>query len=191
MVLICNCAAEAAAAWRKLQIMKSRPAIADQRPPFAIEPGPAQESVWDYPRPPAIQWDARPIEVRDGGALIAATAGSYKVMETASPPTFYLPRAGVNFDLLVPVADQTYCEWKGSASYFALARQPTVPVAWSYERPRPRFDVVSGHIAFYPGRVECLLGGEPVRAQAGRFYGGWITSEVVGPFKGEPGTGHW
>jgi uncharacterized protein (DUF427 family) len=162
-----------------------------QKPPFAIAPETGQESVWDYPRPPAIRRDARIIEVRDGDALIASTAGSYKVMETASPPTFYLPRADVDLDLLVPANDRTYCEWKGFASYFALAREPAVPVAWSYERPRSRFDVVRGFIAFYPGRVDCFLGGESVKAQAGGFYGGWITSEVVGPFKGEPGTGHW
>ena len=162
-----------------------------RRPHFAVEPGPTQESVWDYPRPPAIRRDTRRVEVRDGEDLIAAAAGSYKVMETASPPTFYLPRADVDFDRLVQVSDRTYCEWKGTATYFALARQPGLPVAWSYERPRSRFEVIRGYIAFYPGSVDCFLGGEPVQAQAGRFYGGWITAEVVGPFKGEPGTGHW
>jgi uncharacterized protein (DUF427 family) len=171
--------------------MASNQQNASRRPHFAVEPGPAQESVWDYPRPPAIRWDARRVEVRDGDALIAAAAGSYKVMETASPPTFYLPRADVDFDKLVQVSEQTYCEWKGTATYFALARQTGRPVAWSYERPRSRFDVIRGYIAFYPGLVDCFLGGERVRAQAGGFYGGWITSEVVGPFKGEPGTGHW
>ena len=191
MVLICNCAAEAAAAWRKLQIMKSRPEIADQRPPFAIEPGPAQESVWDYPRPPAIQWDARPIEVRDGGALIAATAGGYKVMETASPPTFYLPPEDVRAELLTPIAGSSICEWKGRAGYFALARDPSEPIAWAYSRPRPRFAKIRNYFAFYPGRIACFVDGERVEPQPGRFYGGWITSDVVGPFKGEPGTESW
>jgi uncharacterized protein (DUF427 family) len=162
-----------------------------QRPPFADEPGPGQESVWDYPRPPAIRTDSRPIEVRDGDDVVASSARSYKVMETASPPTFYLPRESVNFDLLVPLDHATYCEWKGTASYWALRSNPAEPVAWSYERPRARFDSIKDHIAFYPGRVDCYLGSELVRTQAGRFYGGWITSEVVGPFKGEPGTGHW
>ena len=163
----------------------------NERPAFAIEPGPAQESVWDYPRPPAIKRDSRTIEVRDGTSVLAWTASSYKVMETASPPTFYIPRVNVKLGLLVRVDDRTYCEWKGSASYSALERQPDVPIAWSYEQPRSRFDVIRGFIAFYPGRIDCFLDGERVRAQAGRFYGGWITSEVVGPFKGEPGTGHW
>ena len=161
------------------------------RPDFAVEPGPGQESVWDYPRPPAIRRDGRLIEVRDGEAILARSSGAYKVMETASPPTFYIPRVDIDFDLLEPVSDTTYCEWKGTATYWALARDPVESVGWCYERPRPRFEVIKGYLAFYPGRVDCRLDGEPVKTQPGRFYGGWITSEVVGPFKGEPGTGHW
>lgn len=161
------------------------------RPRFAVEPGPGQESVWDYPRPPAIRRDGRLIEVRDGNAVVARSHGAYKIMETASPPTFYIPRADIDFDLLVPVHDTTYCEWKGTATYWALARNPAAPVGWCYERPRPRFEVIREYLAFYPGLVDCCLDGEQVKTQPGRFYGGWITSEVVGPFKGEPGTGHW
>lgn len=161
------------------------------RPEFAIEPGPGQESVWDYPRPPAIRQDRRLVEVCDGNAVVATTTGAYKVMETASPPTFYIPATDVNFDLLVPISDTTHCEWKGTASYWALARSSAEPIGWSYERPRPRFESIKGYLAFYPGRVDCSLDGEAVKTQAGRFYGGWITSEVIGPFKGEPGTGHW
>ena len=162
-----------------------------KRPDIADEPGPGQESVWDYPRPPAIRWEGRLIEIRDGDARIAYATRSIKVMETASPPTFYLPRDAVDLDLLSPMPQTTYCEWKGTANYWALKRNPTEAVAWCYERPRARFDDIAKCIAFYPGRVECRLGGELVRAQAGRFYGGWITPDVVGPFKGEPGTGHW
>ncbi len=97
----------------------------------------------------------------------------------------------VDFDLLVPVSDATYCEWKGAANYWALARNPSKPVGWCYERPRSRFEMIKGCLAFYPSRVDCGLDGESVKPQPGGFYGGWITSEVVGPFKGEPGTGHW
>jgi len=161
------------------------------RPGFAVEPGPGQESVWDYPRPPAILRDGRLVEVRDGNAVVATSKGAYKVMETASPPTFYIPAADIDFDLLVPVSDTTYCEWKGTATYWALARSPAEPVGWCYERPRPRFENIKGFLAFYPGRVDCSLDGEAVRSQPGKFYGGWITSDVVGPFKGEPGTGQW
>ena len=163
----------------------------NQRPHFAIEPGPGEESVWDYPRPPAVKADARLIEVRDGEVLLARTERSLKVMETASPPTFYIPSDDVILELLVPTSDRTYCEWKGNASYRALKRDPSVPVAWSYEAPRSRMDMIKGYVAFYAGRVDCFLGGEQVQAQAGRFYGGWVTSEIVGPFKGEAGTGHW
>ncbi|MEL7186600.1 MAG: DUF427 domain-containing protein [Pseudomonadota bacterium] len=166
-------------------------ATGQSRPEFAIEPGPGQESVWDYPRPPAIVRDGRQVEVYDGKSLLARSKAAYKVMETASPPTFYIPAADVDFDLLVPLTETTYCEWKGTASYFALAHKPLEPVGWCYERPRPRFECIKGHLAFYPGRVDCRLDGEQATTQPGRFYGGWITSEVVGPFKGEPGTGHW
>ncbi|MGI9202022.1 MAG: DUF427 domain-containing protein [Woeseiaceae bacterium] len=161
------------------------------RPDFAIQPGPHQESVWDYPRPPAIRRDARLIEVLDGETVVARSSQTYKVMETASPPTFYIPAADVNCDVLQQVTASTYCEWKGSATYWALARDIYEPVGWTYERPRSRFDMIKGFFAFYPGRVDCRIDGEQAITQRGRFYGGWITSDVVGPFKGEPGTGHW
>jgi len=101
--------------------------VAHHRPSFAEVPGPGQESVWDYPRPPAIRRDDRLIEVRDGDEIIASSPRSYKVMETASPPTFYVPREAVNFDLLVPLEQTSYCEWKGTASYWALRRNPGEP----------------------------------------------------------------
>ena len=161
------------------------------RPDFAIEPGPGQESVWDYPRPPVIEACARRVEVMDGDALLASSVASYRVKETASPPTFYLPAKDVNAELLVAIAGSSVCEWKGAASYSALARAPEVPIAWRYLRPRPRFMRIRDYYAFYPGRIACFVDGERVEPQPGRFYGGWITSDIVGPFKGEPGTGHW
>ena len=162
-----------------------------QRPDFAVAPGPGQESVWDYPRPPALVRDNRAVEVKDGDCGIAHTTAAFRILETASPPTFYLPPADVDFELLVETRGNSICEWKGMAKYWALARDPDVLVAWAYPRPRARFDRIKDYIAFYPGRVACYVDGERVRPQAGGFYGGWITSEVVGPFKGEPGTGHW
>ena len=162
-----------------------------QRPDFAISPGDGQESVWDYPRPPAIKRDTRLIEIRSENAVIAKTTASYKVMETASPPTFYVPPEDVDLSLLARMTGASICEWKGAASYWALAPDLDRPVAWSYERPRPRFEMIRSYLAFYPGRVECFLGGERVTPQPGKFYGGWITSEICGPFKGDPGTGHW
>ena len=161
------------------------------RPDFAIEPGPGQESVWDYPRPPIAKRDNRLVEIKRGDPVIARTTRSFRVMETASPPTFYVPPDDVDWDHLVKTGGNSVCEWKGAAHYWALASDPDVPIAWTYPRPRARFDMIKDFISFYPGRVACYLDGERVAPQPGRFYGGWITSDVVGPFKGEPGTGHW
>jgi len=164
-----------------------------ERPPFAIVPGAGQESVWDYPRPPVLVADPRLVEVRLGELEIASTRRALRVLETASPPTFYLPRADVRMELLVPTPRHSLCEWKGQASYFDVGsgRDAIPAAAWSYEDPTAAFAAIRGHIAFYPGRVACYVAGERVRAQAGGFYGGWITGEIVGPFKGEPGTGGW
>ncbi|MDX1498734.1 MAG: DUF427 domain-containing protein [Woeseiaceae bacterium] len=162
-----------------------------QRPSIAVQPGPGQESVWDYPRPPALRPDGRPVEVRDGDTLLARTDASLRLCETASPPTFYLPPGAVEMELLVPVSGSSVCEWKGAASYFALRRAPGIPVAWTYPRPRARYARLKDYVAFYPGRVACFVEGVRVEPQPGRFYGGWITPDVVGPFKGSPGTGYW
>lgn len=162
-----------------------------KRPEFAVEPAPGQESVWDYPRPPVARSCARLLEVRDEKMLVARTTRSIRLMETASPPTYYIPPDAVMMELLIEAAGRSVCEWKGAARYWALSSDPDVPVGWDYPRPRARFNLLKNHIAFYPGRIACFVDGERVEPQPGRFYGGWITSDVVGPFKGEPGTGHW
>ncbi len=163
------------------------------RPRFAVIPGPGQESVWDYPRPPVIQRDYRLITVRAGGTVIAATRAALRVLETASPPTFYLPPEHVDTDLLRPSAGGSFCEWKGPAQYWdVVAADVTVAKAsWSYPRPFPEFDAIKGYLSFYPGKVECFVNGERVSPQPGDFYGGWVTSEIVGPFKGHPGSSSW
>ena len=161
------------------------------RPEFAVEPEQGQESVWDYPRPPALSLCTRPVEIIDGDTVVAKTTSSIRVLETASPPTFYLPPDDIDESLLVAAAGSSVCEWKGEARYLALASDPDLPVAWYYPRPRPPFDRIRNYVAFYPGRIACFVDGERVQAQPGRFYGGWVTSDVVGPFKGEPGTAHW
>ena len=169
------------------------------RPPFAIEPGPGQESVWDYPRPPALVPDSRPVEVWAGTIRIAATTRAVRVLETAGPPTFYIQPDDVERAALVRASGSSFCEWKGRASYWSL-RTPDglVPdVAWSYEAPSVRFTAIAGYLAFYAQRVdECWVGPDPdhlerVMPNPGSFYGGWITSKVVGPFKGGPGTQGW
>jgi uncharacterized protein (DUF427 family) len=162
-----------------------------QRPDFAIEPMAGQESVWDYPRPPVARACHRLVEVRQGETLIARTSRSFRLLETASPPAFYLPPSDVDWDHLLPTTGSSVCEWKGAARYWALEHDPDMPVAWDYPRPRARFDMLRNYVSFYPGRICCLVDGERVEPQPGRFYGGWITADVVGPFKGEPGTGHW
>lgn len=161
-----------------------------ERPPFAEEPGPGQESVWDYPRPPALVPCQRTVRVEADGVLLAETQAAYRVLETASPPTYYIPAADVNFDALVAAPGSSFCEWKGAAVYWALAGGGEA-VAWSYPEPSERFAAIRNAVGFYPGRVACFVDGERVRPQPGHFYGGWVTDEIVGPVKGEPGTGHW
>ena len=162
-----------------------------ERPDFAVEPGPGQESCWDYPRPPIAEPTSKLIEVRHGDIEIARSSHGYKLMETASPPTYYVPHDEVSWDQLVQAPGSSICEWQGAAQYWALAADASEPVAWSYPRPRARFSNLKDYVSFYPGRVACFLDGERVAPQPGRFYGGWVTPEVVGPFKGEAGTGHW
>ena len=162
-----------------------------RRPAHAIEPGPGQESVWDYPRPPVIVADARLVVVGDPDDPIARTTNALRVLETASPPTFYLPPDDIVVERLVPAAGRSTCEWKGEARYWALAARPEVAVAWDYPRPFVEFVELAGHLSFYPGRIRCTVDGETVRPQAGGFYGGWITDEIVGPYKGDPGTSGW
>lgn len=162
-----------------------------ERPEFAIDPAPGQESVWDYPRPPGVMPDARLVEVRDREQLLARSCATLRVLETASPPTYYLPERDVDLALLVRAPGRSLCEWKGAAIYWALARDPEQVVAWSYPDPLPAYAALRGAIAFYPGRLSCTLAGEAVQAQPGGFYGGWVTSGIVGPWKGAPGTSAW
>ncbi|MFG2869373.1 DUF427 domain-containing protein [Streptomyces sp. NPDC048338] len=153
-----------------------------------------RESVWDYPRPPRVERDARRVTVRHGDVTLADTCHSLRVLETSHPPVFYVPRADVRVDRLARSARSTFCEWKGPAVYWSLRADGLVvpDVAWSYEDPRPGYTALTGHLAFYPGRVDlCTVGGETVRAQPGDFYGGWITEEITGPFKGVPGSAGW
>jgi uncharacterized protein (DUF427 family) len=152
------------------------------------------ESVWDYPRPPRLERCDRRVTVRHAGVTVVDTEDCWRVLETSHPPVYYVARAQVTGGRLEPTPRQTWCEFKGRASYWDLVvGDVRVPeAAWSYERPDPAYAQLAGAVAFYPGRVdEALVGGERVQAQAGDFYGGWITSDIVGPFKGGPGTTGW
>ena len=157
------------------------------RPPFAIAPGAEQESVWDYPRPPRIVPDRRLVEVRAGSSLIASSVRSVRVLETASPPTFYLPPEDVDETRLVPSGRVSSCEWKGLACDLDLVGGPR-SAGWRYDEVYPEFASIAGWYAFYPSRLECLVARERVRPQPGGYYGGWLTKEIVGPVKGEPGV---
>lgn len=162
----------------------------DQRPEFAIEPGPGQESVWDYPRPPAVVADQRTIVVSSPQGPVAEAAHSVKVCETSHPPSFYLPPDSIIDGALVVVGGSSFCEWKGPAEYVALAGTDAA-IGWRYPKPYPEFAQWTNWVSFYPDRVSCTVAGETVRAQAGGFYGGWITDDVVGPFKGDAHTRGW
>jgi uncharacterized protein (DUF427 family) len=159
-----------------------------------VEPGAGQESVWDYPRPPRVESCARPAKVVFAGAVVAASKRALRVLETAGPPTIYLPRADVAEELLRATRHHTFCEWKGRAAYFdiVVGARRAERAAWTYPRPKLGYEALADFISFYPGRVDaCYLGDELVRPQPGRFYGGWVTDDIVGPFKGEPGSGGW
>ena len=163
------------------------------RPSFAIAPGPAQVSVWDFPRPPRLVAEPREIVITWGGVEVARTRRALLVLETSHPPGVYLPWADVQRALLQPAPGGSFCEWKGPAAYWSLVhgarRLPAV--AWSYPQPLAGAQALADTVAFYPALLQCTVGGAPVRAQPGGFYGGWITPELVGPFKGEPGTEGW
>jgi len=150
------------------------------------------ESVWDYPRPPAVRADDRAIRVTYGEQTIAESTRAVRVLETSHPPVFYIPIADVDTSLLRRNDRSTFCEFKGRAVYWDLDGARRVPsVAWSYPDPSPGFESITDHLAFYPSKVDCFVDNEAVEAQEGDFYGGWITPEVRGPFKGGPGTWGW
>lgn len=150
------------------------------------------ESVWDYPRPPRVEDDARHIIVRSGPHLIADTRSAKRVLETSHPPVFYISPSFVDVTLLSPNPKQTFCEFKGYARYWDLSTNSArSAVAWTFSDPSPGYESIAGWFAFYPDRVECYVDRQLVQPQEGVFYGGWITAEIEGPFKGGPGTSGW
>jgi uncharacterized protein (DUF427 family) len=155
---------------------------------------PGQESVWAYPRPAIAQACARRVQIIHKGISIADTKNSIRTLETSHPPSYYIPRADIAVDLLSPSSNSSFCEWKGSASYWnvSVSGETFANVGWSYANPSHDFEMLRDHIAFYAGPFEgCFIDGERVVPQEGGFYGGWITSHVAGPFKGVPGSRFW
>ena len=162
--------------------------------PTPAPPGPGQESVWDYPRPPRLERAGAVVEVVLGGEVVARTTEAIRILETSHPPTYYLPRPAFVPGSLRTVRGGSYCEWKGQASYLDVVGGDVVAVraGWFYPVPTAPYAALVDHVAVYPGLVDCCtVDGEVVRPQPGGFYGGWVTSKVVGPFKGEPGTELW
>jgi uncharacterized protein (DUF427 family) len=162
--------------------------------PDRIEPGPDQESVWDYPRPPALEPVEARIRVVYNDVTIADTTDAYRVLETSHPPVYYLPPSDIEMDHLQRTARTSMCEFKGRAVYYTVhvADRTAQHAAWGYPNPTDRFAALRDHFAFYPDAMDaCYVGDEQARAQEGSFYGGWITDDVVGPFKGGAGTVGW
>ena len=155
---------------------------------------PTVESVWDYPRPPRVEPSERHVRVVVDGTVIADTRRAVRVLETSHPPAWYLPPEDVRMDLLRPTSRHSTCEFKGQAGYFEIDAGGRVrsDAAWAYARPLPGYEAIAGYVAFYAGSVdEAWIDDRRVMPQAGDFYGGWITPDVTGPFKGGPGTRGW
>ena len=162
--------------------------------PLPEKPGPGQESVWDYPRPPRVVETSKHIRVVFNGVTIAETHRAKRVLETSHPPVYYVPPEDVRMAHLLDASGSSWCEWKGRARYYDVVvdGKKAERVAWAYPEPQTGFESIKDHVAFYAGPMDgCYVDGERVRPQPGGFYGGWITSDVVGPFKGDPGTRGW
>lgn len=160
--------------------------------PDPIAPG--QESAWSYPRPPRLERVAARLRVVLGGQTIADTLAGWRVLETSHPPVYYLPPEDIRPGALAPAPGRSLCEWKGAARYLDVigGGGRAARAAWTYPDPSAPFASIRDHVAFYAGPMEaCFVGDERARPQPGGFYGGWITSAIVGPFKGEPGTQGW
>lgn len=159
-----------------------------------IPPAPGQESVWDYPRPPRLEPTSKHLRVVFNGVVIAETQRGQRVLETSHPPVYYFPPEDVQAQYLVPSSRQTFCEWKGQGAYYhvKVGDRQANNAAWYYPKPTPAFAPIRNYIAFYAGLMdECTVDGVVVMPQPGGFYGGWITPDIVGPFKGAPGTWGW
>ena len=162
--------------------------------PVPIKPGPGQESVWDFPRPAIAEPAAQLLKIEFGGAVVAETSRAVRTLETSHPPTYYFPPEAIRDGILTRSDHHSFCEWKGEATYFDLVfgGKKAQNAAWTYLNPTPAFEILRRHVAFYPSLMDaCFVDDERVQAQPGGFYGGWITSHFVGPFKGGPGSWGW
>ncbi len=162
--------------------------------PKPVKPKKGQESVWDYPRPPRLEPSERHVVVTFAGTDIADTRRAFRVLETSHPPVFYIPREDIRADCLVEATRGSFCEFKGRARYVDVQVGDRVAhdAGWFYADPTEAFLPIRDYIAFYPAAMDrCTVDGETVKPQPGEFYGGWVTPDVVGPFKGAPGSEFW
>lgn len=162
--------------------------------PTPIPPKPGQESVWDYPRPPRLEPTSKRIRAVLNSETIVDSTRAYRVLETSHPPVYYVPLEDVKKGVLESSSNSSFCEWKGGARYYTLRVGDRVvrDAAWYYPNPTPGFMPIKHFVAFYAGRMDaCFVDDERVTPQPGEFYGGWITADVVGPFKGEIGSWGW
>lgn len=157
-------------------------------------PAPGQESVWDYPRPPRLEDSTQHVQILFNEVVIAETRQAKRVLETSHPPSYYIPPEDIRLEYFSRSARRSFCEWKGQAAYYSIAvgEQQAEDAAWFYPEPTPAFAKIMNYVAFYPSRMQaCYVEGERVQSQPGDFYGGWITSNIVGPFKGGLGSWGW
>jgi uncharacterized protein (DUF427 family) len=155
-----------------------------------LKPAPGQESVWDYPRPPRVEPVPARVTIELDGRMIADTTAAVRVLETSHPPVYYLPREAFLDGVLQPAPGSSFCEFKGAAGYLSVGSADRA--AWFYPSPSRGFESLVGRVAVYPAAMDrCTVNGETVTAQEGDFYGGWITANIVGPFKGAEGTWGW
>lgn len=158
------------------------------------DPASKRESVWDYPRPPRLELTGRLLRVEFAGEIIAQTRLAYRVLETSHPPTYYIPRADIQRHFLSASNHRTFCEFKGQACYWTLivGERRSESAGWYYPNPTASFTPIRDCVAFYPSRVDaCYVDNQKVIPQDGDFYGGWITPDIIGPFKGKAGTTGW
>ena len=159
-----------------------------------IQPGPGQESVWDYPRPPRLEDTDKHVQIVFNGVAIADTHSAKRVLETSHPPVYYIPPSDIKMEHLLLTPKSSWCEFKGRAAYYTVVvgDKQAPDAAWFYPDPTSTFAALKNYVAFYSHLMDaCYVNGDQVQPQPGDFYGGWVTSDIVGPFKGGPGTWGW
>ena len=146
-----------------------------------------QESVSDYPLPPSVEKTTKKVQVIFQEVTIAETVRAKRVLQKGHPPVYYIPQEDVQMKYLIPTSKNSTCEYKGKAVYYDLrVGEKTVTAAgWSYPEPTKGYEDIKDYIAFYPRLMDaCYVDGEKVTPEPGEYFGGWVTSDILGPFEG-------